>query len=448
MYYKRGFISFLFFSLLVTNIIAQVNVPDTPYCEKSIEFLKNHCYECDNYSNTKTCKVEKFDFLGKANNKYYYYGAYLTEPFNPDYKFYHYAIYEGNSNNSYLKPIHFFYPRFGGYSYYDIKMTKTKYGDIIHIQLVEKEGGWDEGEYIIFRNDKWEKIRIPNWFCAAESLLPEGYNLDFNDTEPWIKIDLENMSIKIPVEKDYEPTGGFVNFKLAVEKDRFGIVNSKYIPGNLNKNKNPNTDGVSYSYCEKSIDYLQNNCYPCRDSSKDVDCKDMEFKHLGDNNGKQYYYGLYLLSNKNNDYDSSYFVIYEGKKGENNLKPVHFLFLEGRYSYNVEMVDTKYGLIIHIELVSGNGGWDDGEYIIYRKGKWKKLKIPNWNCVYEWIKPEDTWFCRGNYIDLKEMTNTFAVYSYDDGCCCPTRGFVTSKLTIDDNGFRVISSKYDPDFRK
>ena len=135
------------------------------------------------------------------------------EPFNPNYKFYHFAIYGGDSNNSYLKPIHFFYPRFGGYSYYDVKMTKTTYGDIIHIQLVEKEGGWDEGEYIIFRNGKWEKIRIPNWFCATEGLLPEGYSLDFysyNNT--WIKIDLETMSIKIPVEKDDEPAGGICNF--------------------------------------------------------------------------------------------------------------------------------------------------------------------------------------------------------------------------------------------
>ncbi len=88
------------------------------------------------------------------------------------------------------------------------------------------------------------------------------------------------------------------------------------------------------------------------------------------------------------------------------------------------------------------------KYIIKRKGKWKELEIPNWGCVYEWIIPEDTEFCKGNYIDLKDMTNTFAVYSYDDACCCPSKGIVTSKLTIDDNGFRVISSKYDPDFRK
>ena len=111
------------------------------------------------------------------------------------------------------------------------------------------------------------------------------------------------------------------------------------------------------------------------------------------------------------------------------------------------MVNTKYGLIIHIELVSGNGNWDNGEYIIKRNGRWEKLKMPDWNCVYEWIIPEDTWFCRGNYIDLKDMTNTFAVYSDNDACCCPTKGIVTSKLTIDDYGFKVISSTYDPNFK-
>lgn len=445
MNFKRGFISFLFLSFLVSNIIAQVNVPDTPYCEKSFEFLKNNCYECVNYSLTKKCKVEKFDFLGKANNKYYYYGVYLTEPFRSDYKFYHFTIYEGNSEKSNLKPVYFFYPRLGGYEYYDLKMTKTKYGYIIHIHLLEKAAGWDEGEYLIYRNGKWEKLREPNWFCAAESLLPEGYSLDFySSNNIWIKIDLETMSIKIPVEKDDEPTGGSVSFNLAVEKDKFEIVNSQYIQATQSKNIENKIHKKTYPYCEKSIDFLKNNCYPCVINSQKS--KFLEFEHLGDHNSKQYYYGLYQVNEEKDD--SSYFIIYEGKKGNKNLKPIHFLYFNSPSSYNVEMTNTKYGLIIHIELVSGNGNWDNGEYIIKRNGSWKKLKMPNWNCVYEWIKPEDTRFCKGNYINLKEMTNTFAVYSYDDGCCCPTRGFVTSKLTIDDNGFRVVSSKYDPDFRK
>ena len=109
------------------------------------------------------------------------------------------------------------------------------------------------------------------------------------------------------------------------------------------------------------------------------------------------------------------------------------------------MVNTKYGLVIHIYVSNGNGHWDFGEYIIFRNGAWEKLKIPDWGCVYEWVKPEDTYFCRGNRLDLKTMTNTFAVYSYNDGCCCPTKGVVKSKLTIDDTGFRVLSSKYYPD---
>jgi hypothetical protein len=46
------------------------------------------------------------------------------------------------------------------------------------------------------------------------------------------------------------------------------------------------------------------------------------------------------------------------------------------------------------------------------------------------------------------MTNKFSVYSHDDACCCPTKGVVISKLTIDENGFRVISSKYYPDLNE
>lgn len=452
MYYKRGFISYLFLSFLSINIPAQVNVLDTPYCQKSFEFLKNSCYECDNYSNTKKCKVEKFDFLGNANNKNYYYGVYLNEPFRPDYKFYHFAIYEENSNGIDLKPIHFFHPIFGGHTYYDFKMTKSKYGYIIHIHLVDKDAGYDEGEYIICRNGKWERLRQPAWSCAAEGLLPENFYLDYHSSNSYIKIDLKSMSIKIPVQKIeddlYTPTDGYVLFNLVAEQDRFGIANSKYTHDSKIQKTDSGTDNDSFSYCERIIDFLQNNCYTCEDSSNSDACYDREFKYLGEHKDKQYYYGIYLLRTLYTDDDSSYFVIYEGKKGGKKLKPVYFLPLLGRYSYNVEMTDTKYGLIIHIELVSGNGNWDFGEYIINRKGKWKELEIPNWECVYEWIIPEDTWFCRGNYIDLKEMTNTFAVFSDDDACCCPTRGFLTSKLTIDENGFRVISSKYDPDFRK
>ena len=55
----------------------------------------------------------------------------------------------------------------------------------------------------------------------------------------------------------------------------------------------------------------------CGDSLKNANCKDMEFKYLGDDRGKQYYYGVYLLMNSKNDNDSSYFVIYEARKEKN-----------------------------------------------------------------------------------------------------------------------------------
>lgn len=452
MYYKRGFISFLFFSFLPINIPAQVNLPDTPYCEKSFKFLRYHCYECNNYTPPQKSKVEKFDFLGKVNEKFYYYGVYIEDSTKTrsGYKSYQFGIYEGNAKESILKPVHFFFPRFNWYDYYDFKMIKTEYGYIIHIQCVRNGAGWDEGEYIIYRNGKWERLREPNWFCAAEGLLPEDYSLDFHSSDSYIKIDLKTMTIKIPVEKKvneiFTPTDGYVLFNLVVEKDRFGIANSKYVPDLHIQNLESNSNKDSFSYCEKTIDFLQNNCYNCGDSSKDVDCKIKEFKYFGEGNGKQYYYGLYHQRNKKSDYYDRYFIIYEGKKNNKNLKPIHYIFDEDVFDYyNFEITNTKYGLIIHIYLTNGNGAWDDGEYIIYRNGRWEKLKIPEWECVYEWIKPDEYWFCKGSTIDLKTMTIKFPVYSFDDPCSAPTKGIVKSNLTIDRDGFRVISSKYYPD---
>ena len=63
----------------MSSLFGQDMVPNPPYCEKSYEFLKHHCYECNNYSPVKKSKVEKFDFLGKANDKYYYYGVYIED---------------------------------------------------------------------------------------------------------------------------------------------------------------------------------------------------------------------------------------------------------------------------------------------------------------------------------------------------------------------------------
>ena len=443
MYYSRG-LGFVFFILLILkDIFSQVSLPDTIYCEKSFEFLQQHCYICEEYKDRYNCVFEKFDFLGKANNKYYYYGVYVIRNQNnkSDYKHYYFIIYEGDKKESNLKPVHFIYPRYGGYEYYNFSMSDTKYGQIIHIQLVDDSAGLDEGEYIIYRNGKWDRLREPDWFCASEGLIPDIYSLAFYRADTYVKIDLKTMSIKIPVEDS-----GNVIFNLTVEKDRFGITNSKYAPESKSKNLWNNTAKDTFSYCKKTINFLENNCYCCNTDNADANCKLKEFKKLGNHNGKQFFYGLYSDKSDDGSYYDSHFIIYEGRKYSNILKPVEFFYPDDTIEhYFLELVNTKYGLVIHIYVSNGNGGFDFGEYIIYRNGKWEKLKVPEWSCVYEWVIPEETYFCSGNTLDLKTMTNKFSVYSHNDACCCPTKGIVKSKLMIDENGFRVLSSKYYPD---
>jgi len=327
-------------------------------------------------------------------------------------------------------------------------MAETKYGTIIHIRLVELGSGLDIGDYIICRKGKWERLRVPDWYCASEGLLPEGYDLEYYKSESENYIDLKTFTIKFPVieEFKYDKITGTASFNLTVEKNRFKIVKSEYMPDS--QISRPESDSVkdTFPYCEKTIDFLKDNCYFCSDTLKDINCKIKEFKYVGQSNGKKYYYGLYQEKKDNGEYYDKYFIIYEGQKNYKNLKPVKYFYPDDTIEhYFVELANTKFGLIIHIYVSNGNGGWDDGEYIIYRKGRWEILKIPEWNCVYEWVKPEEYWFCRGRTIDLKNMTFKLPVYSYNDACCCPSKGIVKSKLTIDDSGFRVLSSRYYPD---
>lgn len=457
MYYKRGFISFLFFSFLIKNIIAQVTIPFLPDCEKSIEFLQKNCYYCGERYDGGRCFVEKFNYLGETIDKQYYYGVYKLDDrdFPQLYKLHwqkFFVIYEGDKNQSNLKPIHFTKLKWEhDVSYYNCEIAETKYGTIIHIQIVDQAPGLDKGEYIIYRNGKWEKLRVPDWYCATEGLLSGDYYLDYYTPDNYIKIDLKTFTIKFPVVEDlkHNKTNGTASFKLAVEKSRFKIVKSEYVPGSQIHRSESDAVKDTFSYCEKTINFLQNNCYSCYDSSKDVGCKIKEFKYVGDGNGKQYYYGLYQEREDNGKYYNKYFIIYEGKKNKKNLKPVHYFYPDETIEhYFVKLANTRYGLIIHNYVSNGNGGFDFGEYIIYRKGKWKKLNVPKWRCIYEWILPENYSLNKGSVVDFNSMAITFQVRKRDDAYCCPTGGIVTSKLTIDENGFRVISSKYYPDRRK
>lgn len=314
MYNSRGLFVVLFILLISKVIFTQVSLPDTIYCEKSYEFLKQHCYICEEYKERYLCVFEKFDYLGKGNNKYYYYGVYVIRQQNTksDYKHYYFIIYEGDKKESNLKPVHFFYPRYGGYEYYNLSLTDTKYGQIIQILLLDNSSAADISEYIVYRQGKWERLREPSWSCASEGLIPAEYSLDYYGSDPWV-IDLKTMSIKIPVIE-----GGSVIFNLTVEKDRFGIASSKYIADSKIKDLEYKTEMGTFPNCEKTIDFLKSNCYICDGNIVNTNCKLKEFKKLGNHNGKQFYYGLYSEKDDEGDYIYSHIIIYEGKLHQKN----------------------------------------------------------------------------------------------------------------------------------
>jgi hypothetical protein len=211
--------------------------------------------------------------------------------------------------------------------------------------------------------------------------------------------------------------------------------------------------------CEKSLEFLENNCYYCENNLDSAICKVDQFNFLGEIHGRYFYAGVYHISNSNSGllanyyaYDKIFILIFEGKGKNKNLKPIHILSPSESYSYynspSFELVNSKYGIIIHIYLDSGNGHWDEGEYIIFRNGSWHVMEIPDFYNLFISIIPKGAWFCKGGKIDLEEMTVSFDVYKEDDPCCCPTGGIVIAKLKVSkDNKFVIGKCQYLPNYK-
>ena len=208
------------------------------------------------------------------------------------------------------------------------------------------------------------------------------------------------------------------------------------------------------SSCYNPVGYLKNKCYACSSNDSLEDCKVEEFGYLGNIKNKYYYYQISLSYDSANTgivdsgYNTTNLVILEGDKSKSNVKSI-YEHSDARgviYFLKPDLVNTEYGWILHINMSSGNGGWDLGNYFIYERGKWYKLKTPAFLKAFGALIPKDYWFCRGSSIDLKNMTIVFRVFKKDDACCCPTGGIVKAKLKVTDNNeIIILNNKYFPD---
>ncbi|MFZ0455256.1 MAG: hypothetical protein WCE54_07435 [Ignavibacteriaceae bacterium] len=210
------------------------------------------------------------------------------------------------------------------------------------------------------------------------------------------------------------------------------------------------------SSCSNSIDFLKKNCYTCVKSDS-LKCKVEEFGYIGKTNNRYYYYQISHRFDSNDikmedgtNYQEE-INIFEGINSKEDVKSIYKREEEETlyYFYKPDLVDTKYGYILHINATGGNGGWDNGDYLILRNNNWFKLEMPDFMTSFNSIMPDSCYFCRGSSIDLKKFIIKFAVFRGNDPCCCPTGGQIIAKLKISiDNHIKIISAKYFPKLKE
>ncbi len=222
----------------------------------------------------------------------------------------------------------------------------------------------------------------------------------------------------------------------------------------ISQTLNAQGDFSSDAKCEQSIKFLQDHCFSCNYENNATKCKVEEFKYLG-MVGNKYYYSSSTLeydSDSGMDLDKRYNVrnvtIYEGNSKE-KVKPVYstgggFGAVEHVYT---ELVWTQNYTIIHIGISNGNGGFDSGEFFVFREKAWYRLKVPDFNSEFEDVIPKNCSFnSRGGWIDLKDLTFNRSVYKENEPACCPTGGKLIAYLKLSlDNKILVTKTKYFSD---
>lgn len=231
----------LFISILIFNqfVIAQGDFYSDSKCENSVKFLEDHCLTCNKDNQEEKCKVEAFYYLGKVQNRYYYSSTTLGYDSELDYKkdgkFNHrfITIFEG-TNKEKVKPVYSTGGGFGAVEHVNTELVSTNSYSIIHIGISDGNGGFDNGEFFIFKDNAWHRLNVPDLDWKFEDVIPK--NCNFNSRGGWI--DLKNLTYNRSVYKENEPaccpTGGklIANLKLTSD-NKLVVIKTKYFP---NKN--------------------------------------------------------------------------------------------------------------------------------------------------------------------------------------------------------------------
>ena len=233
----------IFFTNVVTIIIftSQLLLSQSAFssdakCVQSIDFLQDHCFTCNNEKAETKCKVEEFKYLGKVNNQYYYssitleYHSESGMDLNEEYNTRNVTIYEGK-NKKEVRPVYYTGGSFDIFEHVFIELVTAKKNNFIHIYVSDGNGGFDSGEFFVFKNNSWYKIKVPDLDSEFEHVIPK--NCSFNSNGGWI--DLNTLTFNRSVYKENEPsccpTGGKLIAYLKLTSDnKFFVTKTKYFP--------------------------------------------------------------------------------------------------------------------------------------------------------------------------------------------------------------------------
>jgi hypothetical protein len=220
-------------------LIAQGDFYSGSKCENSVKFLEDNCFTCDNEINARKCKVEEFKYLGEVNNHFYYSSIYLDyhpesgNDLDKEFNVRMIAIFEG-TNKERVKPVYSTGGGFGAVEHTYTELVSTKDYSIIHIGISDGNGGFDNGEFFIFKNNAWYRLTVPDLDSEFEDVIPK--NCNFNSRGGWI--DLKNLTFNRSVYKENEPsccpTGGKLIAYLKLTSDNKLLVTKKEYFPNLN----------------------------------------------------------------------------------------------------------------------------------------------------------------------------------------------------------------------
>jgi hypothetical protein len=211
----------------------------TTATQKPLAWVKTNCYQDSGDRSTDPCQVESSGYLGKVENRFYFYV--ICREYQPpedstdnasdqrSFNAHSVSIFEGLGDSVLVKQVwsratvddaEYFEPP---------EIVETRYGYMFHIFISNGNGGWDDGEYFLRKDGKWIEQTMPDWNSVLKSKLPTNYSFCRGS-----QIDLESMSIELaaytPDDGCCCPNGGSIYADLSIQNNQIKVDKAVYKP--------------------------------------------------------------------------------------------------------------------------------------------------------------------------------------------------------------------------